>query len=297
MRTGGKLDGRVVVITGAARGIGALLAGRLAAGGARIALLGLEPAELRRVSESLPTESAHWQVDVTDEQALARVAAEVEEHFGRVDAVVANAGVAAGGRFVDSAASVWNRVVQVNLLGSANTARAFLPMLLESRGYLLQIASLAALTPAPLMSAYCASKSGVETFAHCLRAELGHRGVGVGVAYLSWTDTDMVRGADEDEVMRELRSRLPWPASRTYPAGLAVARIARGVERRSARVHMPWWLRGAQIARGFSPTVMALVGRYEMPRVDRRLAAVGMRTGLIGAGGAADDRAGSEKGD
>ena len=59
-----------------------------------------------------------------------------------------------------------------------------------------------------MMTAYCASKSGVEAFAHCLRAEVGHKGVKVGVGYLSWTDTDMVRGADQDEVMRELRQRL-----------------------------------------------------------------------------------------
>lgn len=101
-------------------------------------------------------------------------------------------------------------MIEVNLLGSVATARAFLPALAESGGYLLQIASLAAMTPAPLMSAYCASKSGVEAFAHALRAEVAHQGVKVGVGYLSWTDTDMVRGADQDVVLRQMRSRLPW---------------------------------------------------------------------------------------
>lgn len=118
--------------------------------------------------------------------------------------------MATGGPFLDSDPDAFDRVIHVNLLGSIATARAFLPALLESRGYLLQIASLAAITPAPMMAAYCASKSGVEAFAHSLRAEMGHRGVTVGVGYLSWTDTDMVRGADEDDVLRELRARLPW---------------------------------------------------------------------------------------
>ncbi len=127
-------------------------------------------------------------------------------------------------------------MIEVNLIGSAVTARAFLPVLMESRGYLLQIASLAAITPAPMMTAYCASKSGVEAYAHSLRAEVGYKGVRVGVGYLSWTDTDMVRGADQDDVMRELRSRLPWPANKTYPLGPAVDRIVAGIERRSSHV-------------------------------------------------------------
>lgn len=136
------------------------------------------------------------------------------------------------------------------------TARAFLPVLMESRGYLLQIASLAAITPAPMMTAYCASKSGVEAYAHSLRAEVGYKGVRVGVGYLSWTDTDMVRGADQDDVMRELRKRLPWPSNKTYPLGPAVDRIVAGIERRSSHVYAQWWLRGMQgcagICRGSS---------------------------------------------
>ncbi len=96
------------------------------------------------------------------------------------------------------------------------------------------------------MTAYCASKSGVEAYAHSLRAEVGHKGVRVGVGYLSWTDTDMVRGADQDEVMRELRQRLPWPSNKTYPLGQAVDRIVAGIERRSSHVYAQWWLRGMQ---------------------------------------------------
>lgn len=174
----------------------------------------------------------------------------------------------------------------MNLIGGAVTARAFLPVLMESRGYFLQIASLAAITPAPMMSAYCASKSGVEAFAHCLRGEVGYRGVKVGVGYLSWTDTDMVRGADEDDVMRELRQRLPWPTNRTYPLGPAVDRIVAGIERRSAHVYAQWWLRGMQSIRGYLPTVIGTVGQREMKRFGPRLDGVGK--GLVGAGGRAD---------
>lgn len=286
--SGSVLDGRVVVITGAARGVGELLARKVSARGAKVALVGLEPDVLKQVAERLHGECAHWHADVTDDEAMARVAREVTERFGRVDVVVANAGVATGGPLDGSDPVAWRRVIEVNLIGSAVTGRAFLPALTESRGYLLQIASLAAITPAPMMSAYCASKSGVEAYAHCLRAEVGHKGVGVGVAYLSWTDTDMVRGTDRDDVMRELRQRLPWPASKTYPLGPAVDRLVAGIERRSAHVYGQRWLRGMQGVRGFLPSLTGTLGQREVRRFAPRLGE--MRAGLVGAGGEADER-------
>ncbi|MFD6424465.1 SDR family oxidoreductase [Streptomyces sp. NPDC060198] len=289
MSAGRSLEGQVVVVTGAARGVGELLARKLSARGATLALVGLEPEELKQVSERLYGESAHWYADVTDHEAMEQVAQEVKARFGKVDVVVANAGVATGGPFVDSDPVAWRRVIEVNLIGSAVTGRAFLPVLMESRGYFLQIASLAAITPAPMMSAYCASKSGVEAFAHSLRAEVGYRGVRVGVGYLSWTDTDMVRGADQDEVMRELRGRLPWPANRTYPLGPAVDRIVAGIERRSSHVYAQWWLRGMQSVRGYLPMLIGTVGAREMKRFASRLDAI--PKGLVGAGGAADTEA------
>ncbi|MDX3074906.1 SDR family oxidoreductase [Streptomyces sp. NPDC088354] len=291
------LNGQVVVVTGAARGVGALLARTLAARGARLALVGLEPDELKAVAAEIGSGTGHWTADVTDRDAMARVAGEVVERYGRVDAVVANAGVATGGPFLDVDAADFDRVIQVNLLGGVATARAFLPALIASRGYLLQIASLAAIAPAPLMTAYCASKAGVEAFAHCLRAEVGAKGVKVGVGYLSWTDTDMVRGADEDDVMRAARRRLPWPANRTYPLEPAVERIADGVARRSPHVYAQWWLRGMQSVRGYLPGLIGgAIGQREMRRLEPRIAAAGgIRHGLVGPGGAADERARSEK--
>lgn len=92
------LEGQVAVVTGAARGVGELLARKLSARGATVALVGLEPDALKQVAERLHGESGHWYADVTDHEAMTRVAAEVKERFGKVDIVVANAGVANGGR-------------------------------------------------------------------------------------------------------------------------------------------------------------------------------------------------------
>ncbi len=140
----------VAVVTGAGRGIGAALAVSLAQAGARIAAVGLEPDELAAtVARCGPGAGARaWTADVTGSDRMQAVAAEVGAHFGRVDVVVANAGIGLGGLFGDADPAAFSRVIEVNLLGSAATARAFLPALLASRGYYLQVASLAALAPA-----------------------------------------------------------------------------------------------------------------------------------------------------
>jgi NAD(P)-dependent dehydrogenase (short-subunit alcohol dehydrogenase family) len=284
-------------VTGAARGIGAALAETLARRGASVALAGLEPEELSAVAERCARQAQaqvrHWVADVTDAERMAVVAAEITAHFGRTDVVVANAGIAIGGLFTDADPAEFERVIQVNLLGSAATARAFLPALAAARGYFLQIASLAAMAPAPLMAAYCASKAGVEALAHALRAEVAHQGVEVGIAYLTWTDTDMVRGADGDKVLGELRTRQPWPAGKTAPLGPAVERLAAGIVGRKAHIYGQPWVRAMQwLPRGLLPSLLARRGSAEVARLAPRLAATAeQRRRPVGPGGLAGSAA------
>jgi NAD(P)-dependent dehydrogenase (short-subunit alcohol dehydrogenase family) len=286
---GMELNGRVVVITGAARGLGAELARQVARQGARVALLGLEPDVLAKVATDCPG-SAYWEVDVTDGAALTRVAGEVEQQLGSADVVVANAGIATGGPLLLADATSYDRVIEVNLLGSIRTVRAFLPQVVQTRGYVLQIASLAALAPAPMMSAYCASKSGVEAFAHSLRGEVRHHGVDVGVAYLSWTNTDMVRGADERGLGD--RSKLPGVLGRTYPLEPAVVRIVEGITRRSPHVYAQKWVRTLQYLRALLPSVSAHTPKSEAIEAEQKIRAAGPEaTTPVGAGGAADAQA------
>ena len=302
MSTASSLTGKTALVTGAARGIGAALAASLAARGANVALVGLEPIELEDVAEACRERAAAgagaaaWEADVTDRVRMAEVAAQVGERFGGIDIAVANAGIAIGGPFLDSDPATFDRVIEVNLLGSIATARAVLPALVRSRGYLLQIASLAALTPTPLMAAYCTSKSGVEAFAHSLRSEVRPDGVDVGVAYLSWTDTDMVRGADQDTVLAEMRARLPWPANRTGKLEPAVERLTAGIARRSAHVYGQSWVRGMQwLPRGALPAAIAPRGATEVKRLSGRLAEGAQdRRRPVGPGGLAALRENSE---
>jgi NAD(P)-dependent dehydrogenase (short-subunit alcohol dehydrogenase family) len=254
-----------------------------------------EPAELTVSAGNCAqlSPSRAYVADVTDRARMAAVAAGVIADFGAVDIVVANAGIAIAGPFIDADAAEFDRVIEVNLLGSAATARAFLPALANSSGYFLQIASLAAMAPAPFMTAYCASKAGVEAFAHALRAEIADRGVRVGVAYLSWTDTDMVRGADADEVLGEFRHGLPWPLNRTAPVGAAVGRVVAGIARRSPRVYAPAWVRTVQwLPRWLVPALVALRAPVHVRRLADRLdATVLTRMAPVGPGGRAGSAA------
>lgn len=289
MRSSSPLADRTVVVTGAARGVGAALAHEIARRGARVAVVGHEKAALEAVAESLPTPALAIEVDVTDLGALDAAARIVRAELGCPSAVVANAGIAEGGPFLATDPAAWRRVIDVNLTGSAQTARAFLPDLFDTAGYFLQIASLASIGAAPLMSSYCASKAGAEAFAHALRAEVAHRGVAVGIAYLNWTDTDMIRDADQFAVLRELRTHMPGPARRVHEVQTVAARLVRGLEHRRTAVYAPAWLRLTQPVRAALPPIVLRASRRELPRLEALR--VCEYTGPLGAGGLADHAA------
>jgi NAD(P)-dependent dehydrogenase (short-subunit alcohol dehydrogenase family) len=291
------ISGQVVLVTGAARGIGAAAAKQLAARGAKLALVGLEPDELARVAAECGPEAAWFEADVTDTAAVEAAVDGAVERFGGIDVVIANAGIATGGsvRTIDPAA--WERVVEVNLLGSWRTVRAALPRVIERRGYVLQVASVAAIAHAPFMSAYCASKAGVEAFADCLRTEVAHLGVDVGVAYFSWIDTDMVRGADQRSGMAGMRERISGPIGKTYPVSDVADAVTKGVERRARHVTVPSWVRALRLLRGPLATALDWQGRRQVPAIERQMQDVIEREGAaaasapVGAGGAADSAA------
>lgn len=247
---------KVVVITGAARGLGEGMARTLSARGAQVALLDRDQEALDVAVAACPG-SRGWVVDVTDATALSRVAEQVVERFGGVDVLVVNAGIGGGGVFRFDDPVAFERVIEINLLGSIRTTRAFLPHVIERKGYVLQIASLAAFVPAPMMGAYCASKSGVEAFAHCLRGEVRHHGVDVGVAYLGFTDTDMVRTVDRDPLLGQMRAATPWPFGSTTAVGPAVQRLVKGIDGRKAHVYSPGWLRVMPPLRGWLPGMVS----------------------------------------
>jgi NAD(P)-dependent dehydrogenase (short-subunit alcohol dehydrogenase family) len=246
-----RLPGKTVLVTGAARGIGAECARQLAAKGMRVSLVGLEPEELAKVAAECGPEAVWFEADVTDRDQLQAAVDGTVERFGGIDAVIANAGIAIGGptRLLDP--DQFERVIEINLLGAYRTIHACLPQIVARRGYVLIVASMAAIVHAPGMAAYSASKAGVEALGNSLRGELAHHGAGVGVGYFSWIDTEMVRGADRHPALGEMRARLPGPAGKTYPVAAVGDAVVEGFEQRSDWVGVPkGMVRTARLLRG-----------------------------------------------
>jgi NAD(P)-dependent dehydrogenase (short-subunit alcohol dehydrogenase family) len=241
--------GKTVFITGAARGLGAETARRVAARGANVALVGLEPEELARVAAQCGSNAAWFECDVTDTEALARAVDGAVERFGGIDVVMANAGIAPGGMVRSTDPAAFERTIEINLLGVWRTVRATLPHVIERQGYVLVIASLAAAVHGPGMAAYSASKAGAEAFADSLRVEVKHLGVDVGVGYFAFIDTDMVRGADAHPSIGHFRKDQGRFLSKTYPLSQAGKAIADGIEKRGRWVVVPSWGRALLVLR------------------------------------------------
>ena len=253
------MRGKTVLITGAARGIGAESARRAAAAGANVALVGLEPEELQRVAAQCGTNAVSFECDVSDWDALERAVRGTVERFGGIDVVMANAGISPAGMVRSIDPRTFERTLEVNLLGVWRTVRACLPHVIERKGYVLLTASLAAAMHAPGMAPYAASKAGVEAFGDSLRAELKRLGVDVGVAYFGFIDTDMVRGVDEHPVLKSLRNDSLGPLSRSAPVSAVGRAVAKGMENRSRWVVVPGWVR-----------ILLVLGRVLQPLTERR---------------------------
>jgi NAD(P)-dependent dehydrogenase (short-subunit alcohol dehydrogenase family) len=244
------VNGRTVFITGAARGIGAESARRLHAKGANVALVGLEPERLEELAAQLGDRAAAFEADVTDFEALERAVGATVERFGGIDVGIANAGIAFTGPLATTPIEQVERTLAVNFLGVWRTDRALIGQITERKGYLLNIASLAAVSHAPMMGPYTAAKSGVEALTDALRIETAPSGVRVGCAYFGFIDTDLVRASFNQPSAQAMTGRLPSFMRNPAPLSKAIDAIEQGVERRASRLWAPRWVGAMLLLRG-----------------------------------------------
>jgi len=251
---------KAVLLTGASRGIGAAIAAELADRGARVALVARDEAALRKVAGDLRGDGHAWFAgDVRSQASMDAAVAAAAERLGRLDVVVANAGVVSYGTVLVCDTDEFERVVDTNLTGVYRTVRAALPHLRDSRGYVLVTGSISSFSSLGGLGPYAASKAGVEMLAHVLQQELDHLGVGVGTLYASWVETDLI--AEAERVMpsfaaarrrwgrpAELPGLRAWPGGTVTPQDCARAAVT-GIERRQRRVWVPLPLWAVSFAR------------------------------------------------
>ena len=273
----------VAVVTGAARGIGLETARRLSASH-RVALLDLDAEGVERAAAGLG--DAVWaRCDITDPDSVATAIDDVVAECAGIDVCISNAGIAAAGALRHLDPDVLAAVVNVNLMGNWRVIHTCLPHVVARRGYVLGVASAAALVAPMGLGAYGASKAGLEQLLNVLRIEVRHLGVGVGVAYFSWIDTDMVRGAESQHAgFAAMRKGLRGPAGKTLPVGDAADAIVRGVQRRSRRVVAPGFVGALYRLRGLIPELVDREAMKSAPDVDRFTAEMVAERGAFAAG-------------
>ncbi len=240
MRVSRNLSHKVVVITGGAHGIGAQVARDLVGAGARVALLDHDLPGAQMLANELGSTAVAFEADVTSADSVQAACAAVVQHFGTIDVVVANAGIAGPGSsvaVVDPAD--WRQVIDVNLVGAFHTLHAALPHLKLSGGYAMVVASIGAVIPGPLVSGYVASKAGVESLVRAARIEVAADGIGIGIAYFGLIDTGL---ADQMLTRSGLAVVLPGPLGKLAPVAAAASAITAGIARRARRVYAPWWV-------------------------------------------------------
>ncbi len=208
------LTGKVAVVTGAGRGLGAAAARSLAEAGADVALLARSQAELDAVAADV---EGHGQqalvipVDVTDEAAVEAAADHVVAIFGRIDALVNNAGVAPIGPLLELDLAELRRAFEINVFGTFMCARAFgAHMVAQRKGTVINVGSIAGLAGEPELTAYSASKGAVAAFTRALAIEWARHNVTVNCIAPGYIRTDLNKHVlDDPEIGPKMLSRIP----------------------------------------------------------------------------------------
>lgn len=271
-----RFGGQLVLVTGAGSGIGRATAYAFAEAGARVVAVDRDAESAGRTAEMSRLIGAPeaWAetVDVSDEQAMEKLAARVAAEYGVVDVLVNNAGIGLSGSFFDTTPEDWKKVLDVNLWGVIHGCRLFGKQMAErgQGGHIVNTASAAAFQPSKALPAYSTSKAAVLMLSECLRAELAGQGIGVtaicpGLVNTNITSTAHFAGVDAEEEKRRQKRSARLYGLRNYPPEKVADAILRAVVRGEAVVPVTPEARGAYLMSRFTPRALRRIARLEPP--------------------------------
>jgi NAD(P)-dependent dehydrogenase (short-subunit alcohol dehydrogenase family) len=240
-----RFDGRVALVTRAASGIGWALSAALAARGATVVMSDIDAAKLEPAAARIDGDRTAVELDVRDASAFAAVVDGITDTHGRLDILINNAGTAAAGEAHQLTLEHWRRVLAVNLDGVIHGVHAAYPgMVARRRGQIVNVASIAGLTPAPLFTPYAASKFAVVGLSLSLRAEAAAHGVGVtaicpGVIETPLLDIRAPAGLPPVASTPHVRAFLTRDLGAPYPSAALAEDALRAIERNRAILVSP----------------------------------------------------------
>ncbi|MFF8533871.1 SDR family oxidoreductase [Streptomyces sp. SAS_267] len=275
-RYGDRFGGQLVLVTGAGSGIGRATAFAFAEAGARVVAVDRDAEAAARTAEMsrLIGSPEAWAetVDVSDEQAMEKLADKVAAEYGVVDVLVNNAGIGLSGSFFDTTAEDWRKVLDVNLWGVIHGCRLFGKQMAErgQGGHIVNTASAAAYQPSKALPAYSTSKAAVLMLSECLRAELAGRDIGVSAVCPGFVNTNITAtarfaGVDAAEEKRRQKKSARLYGLRNYPPEKVADAILRAVVRNEAVVPVTPEARGAHLLHRFAPRALRAIARMEPP--------------------------------
>jgi NAD(P)-dependent dehydrogenase (short-subunit alcohol dehydrogenase family)/pimeloyl-ACP methyl ester carboxylesterase len=271
-----RFGGQLVLVTGAGSGIGRATAYAFAEAGARVIAVDRDAEAAARTAEMsrLIGAPGAWAetVDVSDAEAMEKLAEKVATEYGVVDVLVNNAGIGLGGSFFDTTPADWKKVLDVNLWGVIHGCRLFGKQMAErgQGGHIVNTASAAAYQPSKALPAYSTSKAAVLMLSECLRAELAGQGIGVsaicpGFVNTNITSTAHFAGVDAEEEKRRQKKTARLYGLRNYPPEKVADAVLRAVVRNEAVVPVTPEARGAYLMARFTPRALRAIARLEPP--------------------------------
>ena len=271
-----RFGGQLVLVTGAAGGIGRATAFAFAEAGARVVAVDRDGEGAARTAEMarLIGSPAAWgeTVDVSDEQAMEKLAEKVAREYGIVDVLVNNAGIGLSGSFLETTSEDWKNVLDVNLWGVIHGCRIFGKQMADrgQGGHIVNTASAAAFQPSRALPAYSTSKAAVLMLSECLRAELAEKSIGVsaicpGIVNTNITATTRFAGADAAEEKRLQKRTSRLYGLRNYPPEKVADAILKAVVRNQAVVPVTPEARGIRLLSRVSPGVLRGIARMKPP--------------------------------